>query len=55
MKCKVCGHYMVRLEDGTLDCGCVVEDERGAAYQGRLYEPYPSLCPECGSDEVEPS
>ena len=26
MKCSKCRQYMVRLEDGTLDCGCYHED-----------------------------
>ena len=25
MKCKKCGQMVVRLEDGTLDCGCYVD------------------------------
>jgi ssDNA-binding Zn-finger/Zn-ribbon topoisomerase 1 len=25
VKCEKCGQHMVRLEDGTLDCGCPVE------------------------------
>ena len=29
MKCEKCGELMVRLEDGTLDCGCNHEPETG--------------------------
>ena len=27
MKCKKCGQWIVRLEDGTPDCGCYVETD----------------------------
>ena len=35
---------------GNLDTNI---DEREEAYQGRVYEPVPPTCPECGSDELE--
>lgn len=40
MICSKCGQVMVRLEDGTLDCGCHFTDED--------YIEYPSI--ECDSE-----
>jgi len=46
MKCQVCGHTFPESRD---------IDTKEEAYQEHLYEPYPTHCPECGSDEIEPN
>ena len=43
VKCATCG----TTYDATPNI-----DENEARYQGRLYEPVPVYCPECGSDEL---
>ena len=42
-KCKKCGQIIVRLEDGTPDCGCFVEADQN----------YPSLAKAEGKEEID--
>ena len=39
MNCKKCGQAMVRLEDGTLDCGCFQEASQDYPSLDRQVDP----------------
>jgi len=39
MKCKKCGQWIVRLEDGTPDCGCYQEPDPNYPSLDRQVDP----------------